>query len=235
MHWLHCLFRKSQSEKHLDAELRFHLARQNSDYIAAGMSPEEARRRAHVDFGGLESIKQQTRESRRGNFLETLFQDVAYGARMLKKSRSLTAIIVLTLALGIGVNTAIFSVLNGWLFRPLPVRAPEQIHVLAFTQDHNGSNFSYPDLLDFRKQSEVFSDLFAYGLSVAGLSANGTPREFAYSSVTGNYFSALGVTPALGRFFLPGEGETPGAPLLVVLGNSYWQKNFGGDPGIVNK
>ena len=235
MHWLHRLFRKDQVEKQLDAELRFHLERQISDYIAAGMSPEEARRRAHVDFGGLESIKQQTRESRRGNFLETLFQDVAYGARMLKKSRSLTAIIVLTLALGIGVNTAIFSVLNGWLFRPLPVRAPEQIHVLAFTQDHNGSNFSYPDLLDFRKQSEVFSDLFAYGLSVAGLSANGTPREFAYSSVSGNYFSALGVTPALGRFFLPGEGETPGAPLLVVLGNSYWQRNFGSDPGAVGK
>jgi len=234
VHWLRRLFRKEQSEKQLDAELRDHLERQISDYIAAGMSPEEARRRAHLDFGGLESIKQQTRESRRGNFLETLFQDLAYGVRMLKKSPSLTIIVVITLALGMGVNTAIFSVLNGWLFRPLPVRAPEQIHVLAFSQDHNGSNFSYPDLLDFRKQSEVFSDLFAYGLSVAGLSANGTPREFGYSSVTGNYFSALGVTPALGRFFLPDEGETPGAPLLIVLGNSYWQKNFGSDPGVVD-
>jgi hypothetical protein len=235
MNWIIRLFRKQQAEKQLDAELRDHLERQISDYIAAGMSSEEARRRAHLDFGGLESIKQQTRESRRGNFLELLFQDLAYGVRMLKKSPSLTIIVVITLALGIGVNTAIFSVLNGWLFRPLAVRAPEQIHVLAFSQDHNGSNFSYSDLLDFRKQSEVFSDLFAYGLSVAGLSANGTPREFGFSSVTGNYFSALGVTPALGRLFLPGEGETPGAPLLVILGNSYWQRNFGSDPEVVGK
>jgi len=235
VHWLHRLFHKQQAEKQLDAELRDHLDRQISDYIAAGITPEEARRRAHLDFGGLESIKQQTRESRRGNFLETLFQDLGYGVRMLRKSPSLTAIIVITLALGIGVNTAIFSVLNGWLFRPLPARAPEQITVLAFSRDHNGSNFSFPDLLDFQKQPGAFSDLFAYGLSVAGLSANGTPREFSYSSVTGNYFSALGVTPALGRFFLPGEGETPGSPLLVVLGNSYWQRNFGSDPGVVGK
>jgi macrolide transport system ATP-binding/permease protein len=235
VHWLHRLFGKNKAEKQLDAELRDHLERQISDYIATGMSPEEARRRANLDFGGLESIKQQTRESRRGNFLETFFQDLAYGVRMLKKSPSLTSIVVITLALGIGVNTAIFSVLNGWLLRPLPVRAPEQITVLAFSQNRDGSNFSFPDLLDFQKQPHAFSDLFAYGLSVAGLSANGTPREFGYSSVTANYFSALSVTPALGRFFLPGEGEMPGAPLLVVLGNSYWQRNFGSDPGVVGE
>ena len=235
MHWLTRLFRKAQSEQQLDAELRFHLEKQISDYVAVGMSPEEARCRAHLDFGGLESIKQQTRESRRGNFLETFFQDLSHGARLLKKSPSLTAIIVITLALGIGVNTAIFSVLNGWLLRPLPVRAPEQIVVLAFSQQHTGSNFSFPDFVDFCKQSETFSDVFAYGLSVAGLSADGRPNEFAYSSVTGNYFSALGVKPALGRFFLPGEGEASGTPLLVVIGNSYWQKNFGGEPSVVGK
>jgi len=235
MHWLCRIFRKEQTEKHLDAELRFHLDRQISDYIASGMSPEEARRRANLDFGGLESIKQQSRESRRGNFIESIFQDFGLGVRLLKKSPSLTMIIVVTLGLGIGVNTAIFSVLNGWLLRPLPVRAPEQIVVLAFSQHHGGSNFSYPDLLDFRKQSDALSNLFAYGLSVAGLSTNGRAAEFAYSSVTSNYFSALGVKPALGRFFLPGDGETPGTPLLVVLGNSYWQMNFGSDPSVVGK
>ena len=166
-------------------------------------------------------------------FMENVNRDVRYSARALRKSPGFTIVAVLTLALGIGVNTAIFSVLNGWLLRPLPVRAPEQIFVLAFSQQHEGSNFSYPDLVDFRNQSDVFSDLFAYGLSVAGLSVRGRAAEFAYSSVTGNYFSALGVKPALGRFFLPGEGETPGAPLLVVLGNSYWRKNFGGDTGVV--
>src|SRR5579859_1672206 len=197
MHWLCRIFRKEQTEKHLDAELRFHLDRQISDYIASGMSPEEARRRANLDFGGLESIKQQSRESRRGNFIESIFQDFGLGVRLLKKSPSLTMIIVVTLGLGIGVNTAIFSVLNGWLLRPLPVRAPEQIVVLAFSHHLGGSNFSYPDLLFFRKQSAALSNLFAYGLSVAGLSTNGRAAEFAYSSVTSNYFSALGVKPAL--------------------------------------
>jgi macrolide transport system ATP-binding/permease protein len=229
------LFQKSRSEKELDQELRFHLDRQIADYVAAGISPEEARRRAKLEFGGLDRVKDEVRDTRFGNFIETLFQDLSYGMRMLKKSPSLTAIIVITFVLGIGVNTAIFSVLNGWLFRPLPVQAPEQIDVLAFSQQHDGSNFSYADLLDFRNQSDAFSDLFAYGLSVAGLSANGRPREFAYSSVTGNYFSALGVRPAVGRFFLPGEGETRGSPLLVVLGNSYWQKNFSSDTGAVGK
>jgi predicted permease len=235
MHWITRLFRKEKSEQQLDAELRFHLEKQVADYVATGMPPEEARRRAHLDFGGLESIKQQTRESRRGNFLEISLRDLFFGARLLKKSPALTTIIVVTLALGIGVNTAIFSVLNGWLLRPLPVRAPQQIVVLAFSQQHDGSDFSFPDLVDFRDSSSSFSDLFAYGLSVAGLSANGRAAEFAFSSVTGNYFSALGVKPALGRFFLPGEGEAAGTPLLVVLGNAYWRKTFGGDPGVVGK
>jgi len=229
------LLQKSRSEKELDQELQFHLDRQIADYIASGNTPEEARRRATLVFGGMERVKEEVRDTRFGNFIETLFQDLSYGLRMLRKSPSLSAIIVVTLALGIGVNTAIFSVLNGWLFRPLPVRAPEQITVLAFSQEHDGSNFSYPDFLDFRKQSDAFSDLFAYGLSVAGLSADGRPREFAFSSVTGNYFSSLGVTPALGRFFLEREGEVPGDPLLVVLGNSYWRRNFGSDPRVIGK
>jgi predicted permease len=165
----------------------------------------------------------------------SLIQDLRYSLRMLRKNPGFTAVTVLTLALGIGVNTAIFSMLNGWLLRPLPVHAPEQIVVLAFSQQHGGSSFSFADFHDFREQSEEFHGLFAYGLSVAGLSSNRNPKEFAYSSVTGNYFSALGVKPALGRFFLPGEGEAPGTPLLVVLGNSYWQKNFGGDPAVIGK
>jgi macrolide transport system ATP-binding/permease protein len=170
-----------------------------------------------------------------GYMVETLMRDVVYGLRMLRKTPALTAIVTITLALGIGANTAIFSVMNGWLLRPLPITAPHQIAVLAFSQQKEGSNFSFPDLLDFRKQSDTFSDLFAYGLGVAGLSANGKANEFAYSAVTGNYFSALGIKPLLGRFFLPGEGEESGEELLVVLGYSYWQKKFGGDSSVVGK
>jgi predicted permease len=154
---------------------------------------------------------------------------------MLAKNPGFTAAVVLSLALGIGVNTAIFSVLNGWLFRPLPVPAPKQIMVLGFFQQEEGSHFSYLDFLDFQRQADAFSDLFGYAMGGAGLSVDGKASEFAYSVVTGNYFSALGLKPALGRLFVPGEGEKPGEERLVVLGYSCWQTRFGGDFAIVGK
>lgn len=169
-------------------------------------------------------------------WVETLAQDIRYGARMLGKSWGLAAILVITLALGIGVNTAVFSVLNGWLFRPLPVRAPEQIMVLAFRiEGVQDSKFSYLDLVDFRRQADAFSGVFAYAPGLAGLSANGQATEFSYNAVTSNYFSALGVKPLLGRVLVPGEGEKAGEEFLVVLGYSFWQKRFNGDPGVVGK
>ena len=176
---------------------------------------------------------------RRTPYFENLTQDAAwpaYGLRMVAKWRGISAVLALTLALGIGVNAAIFSVLNGWLLRPLPVRAPEQIAVVAFQpKETSDSKFSYPDLVDFEKQAGTFSSLFAFAVGGAGLSADGVASEFAYSAVTGNYFSALGVKPLLGRLLLPGEGEKPGEELLVVLGYAFWQKRFGGDAGLVGK
>ena len=166
-----------------------------------------------------------------------MVQDLRYGLRMLGKTPGLTAILALTLALGIGVNTAIFSVLNGWLLRPLPVSAPEQIMVLASQQKERGSasQFSYLDLVDFRKQAVAFSGLFAYRMGVGGLTFHDRSSLFAYNDVTGNYFSALGVKPLLGRLFLDGEGEQPRDETNVVLGYAFWQRNFGGDPAIVGK
>ena len=161
-------------------------------------------------------------------------QDVRYALRQLGKSLGLTAVVAITLALGIGVNTGIFSVLNGWLFRPLPVPAPDQITVLAAPRE-DGSKFSFLDFTDVRKQADVFSGVFAYATGVAGLSTKGTPSEFAYSAVTGNYFSTLGVKPLLGRLFLPAEGEKRGDQLQVVLGYSYWRKKFGEDRGVVGR
>jgi predicted permease len=178
------------------------------------------------------------RPLRKGAAMNTFWQDLKFGARMLAKSPGLTAIVVLTLALGIGANTAIFSIVNGMLLRPLPVRAPEQIMVLA-TEEKGAPlqtyTMSYLDLVDYRKQVSTFSDLFAYEVALAGLSADGRAEEIAASCVTGNYFSALGLQPALGRLFLPGEGEKPGEAAMVVLGYSYWQKRFGGDPRAVGK
>jgi len=167
--------------------------------------------------------------------VEALLHDARYCLRSLAKTPSITAIVVATLGLGIGVNTAIFGLLNAWLFRPLPVRDSEQIVVLA-SQDHGGgSAISYPALVDLRRQADLFSDVFAYGLGIAGLSVEHKPHELAFSAVSGNYFSALGLKPAVGRLFLPGEGERPGEELLVVLGYSYWQKNFGGARSVEGK
>ena len=167
----------------------------------------------------------------------SLLQDGRYGLRLLGKSPGVTIILVITLALGIGVNTGIFSVLNGWLLRPLPVPHPEQIVDLAkqAREGAGGSRVSYLDMIDFRNQATAFSDVLGYDTGSAGLSGDGNPVQFAYSTVTGNYFSALGVKPWLGRLFLPGEGERPDEELKLVLGYAFWQKRFGGDPAAVGK
>jgi predicted permease len=172
------------------------------------------------------------------NFMATLWQDARYALRMLAKSPMLTAIVILTLALGIGANTAIFGIVNGFLLRPLPVKSPEQIMVLAGERQGDTLGIftlSYPQLVDLRKQAGTFSDFFAFQVDLAGLSVDGKGSQFFYSRVTGNYFSALGVQPALGRLFLPSEGEAGGKDPYIVLGYSYWQKRFGGDSGIIGK
>jgi predicted permease len=170
------------------------------------------------------------------NWLQTVLFDCRFAFRQVRKEPAVTATVVITLGLGIGVNTAMFSLLNGWLLRPLPVPSPQQVTVLASQQkEGSNGNFSYPDFLDFQRGDDSFSSLFGYAFGIGGLSADGEAREIAYSSVTGNYFSGLGVKPALGRLFLPGEGEKPGEELLVVLGYSFWQSKFGGDPHVIGK
>src|SRR6202451_2454635 len=170
--------------------------------------------------------------------MKTLLQDLRYGWRMLSKTPAATLIIVLTLALGIGANTFIFSVVNGYLLRPLAVPQPQQIAVLAARKAGDSPfffNFSYPDFVDFRKQCASFADVFAYQMSLAGLSADNKADQFFLSYVTGNYFSALGIKPLLGRLILPSEEDQPGQQPVLVLGYSYWQKRFGGDPHVIGK
>lgn len=164
---------------------------------------------------------------------QDMLQDLRYGARLLAKTPGLSAVLVLTLALGIGANTAIFSVLNAWLLRPLPVPHPNQIVVLASPSQEK---FSYADLIDFRRQTgDSFSGVCAYGIGIGGLSIDTKGREFAYGTVSGDYFEVLGVKAAAGRLFLPGEGEHTGEELHVVLGYSFWKKKLQGDPAIVGK
>jgi hypothetical protein len=145
--------------------------------------------------------------------MRTVLQDVRYGWRMLSKTPTLTVVVAITLALGIGASTLIFSFVNGFLLRPMPVPHPEQIAVLA-AQQKSGSElvsaFSYPDFVDFRKQADSVADLFGYRLSLPGLTADGRVDQILASYVTGNYFSVLGVKPALGRLILGSEENQPG-------------------------
>src|SRR5271170_4021035 len=170
--------------------------------------------------------------------METLLQDIRYGARMLLKNPGFLIVAVITLALGIGANTAIFSMVDAFLLRPLPVANPAQITVLAFQQQHGRflTQFSLADYRDIQNQTtEVFSDVLAYQFGLDGLSVGGKADRVMTNYVSGNYFSALGLKPALGRLILPSEGAVPGADPVMVLAYSYWQTRFGGDPGIVGR
>ena len=170
--------------------------------------------------------------------MATLWQDARYALRMLAKSPSLTLIVILTLSLGIGANTAIFGMVNGFFLRPLPVKSPEQIMMLAGRMQGDTLGIftlSYPQLVDLRKQANVFSDILASQIDIGGLSVDAKANQFVYCYVTGNYFSGLGVQPALGRLLLPSEGEAGGRDPYIVLGYSYWQKTFGGDASVVGK
>ena len=166
-----------------------------------------------------------------------LTQEFRFGLRQLRKNPGFTALVALTVALGIGANTSVFSMINGFL-RPLPVRAPDQVVVLAAQTNGDDTGlryrFSFATLKNLR-QADRFSDVFAFNVLLGGWAAEGQPRQFLHSAVTGNYFSALGLKPVVGRFFVPGEGEQPGIDNLVVLGYRFWQKSFAGDRSVVGK
>ncbi len=170
--------------------------------------------------------------------MDTLWQDIKFGARMLARNPGFTLIAVLTLALGIGVNTAVFSMVNYLVLRPMPVRNPSQITVLTLRQKNGPilSQFSVPEFRDVRDQTAgAFSGVTGYMFGGDGLSVNGKSEQIATFYVTGNFFSVMGLQPALGRFFKPSEGEVAGADPVVVLTYSYWQTRFGGDPNIIGR
>lgn len=169
--------------------------------------------------------------------MQSFLFDLQHTLRALRNSPGFAAIAIVTLGLGMAANATVFSVINGLLLRPLPVPHAEQIVVLAMQQPGmpGFQRFSYPDFQDLRAQAEGFSDIVGYHPTLVGLTADNKGDHCVLSRVTGNFFSALGIQPAVGRLFLPTEGQTPGADPILVLGYSYWQKHFGGDPGVVGK
>ena len=168
-----------------------------------------------------------------GSFL----QDLRFATRALGKSPWFAVLAVVTLALGIAVNAAIFSAINGFLLRPIAAKHPEQLTVLVLQQAGDGTmqRFSYPDYKDLRDETNVFSGLAAWRVTLGSLMTENRGDHSIITRVTGNYFSMLGIQPALGRLILPSEGQTPGADPVIVLGYSYWHKRFGGDPNVVGR
>ena len=236
--WLRRLLNRRLTEKRLDAELRFHLEQKVRDYLASGLSPEEARRRANLAFGGLEQVKQDCRETRAENHVQDFLRDFQFAFRSLARDRRFALVAVLALALGIGATTVMFSVLYSVVVDPFPYRDFRHSVILEMwdltgpRQTETRFHYTVPEFLAIREQNHVFEDIVAnYQLDVLYRDGKGM-RRFLGGYVTTNGFSFLGVPPLLGRYFAPDDGK-PGAPFVFMMNYKLWQTEFNGDPKIL--
>jgi MacB-like periplasmic core domain len=214
------LFRKPAVEHELDDELRFHFEHQVEQNIAQGMTPEEARYTALRTIGGVAKFKEECRDARRVQFISDTLQDLQYAIRMLRKSPAFTAIAVLSLALGIGANTAIFSLINAVLLQALPVQHPEQLVRLtrADLRKPRGTSFPYPFYRELRDHSTVFTGILCLTGMEPSLSVNGSTERVSGQLVSGNYFEVLGVKPYIGRLLTQDDDRAAAAhPVAAAL------------------
>jgi putative ABC transport system permease protein len=222
-------------EAEVGDELHDHLERQTAANIAAGMAPEEARRQAVLQLGAVEGVKQECREQRRGFWLEALWADLRYGARTLRKNPTFTLVAILTLALGIGANTAIFSVLDGVILKPLPYPQPDRLTLIWTGLTSAGQTrapFSGPDMMDVKHRSRLFQDVAGTWVGSVALTGTGEPEQIKVGFVTDSFLSILGARPVRGRLFTP-QDDLKGAAPTVILTDGLWRRRFGGDQQIV--
>jgi hypothetical protein len=210
-------------------EMRFHLEQRTADLTDDGLSGEEARYAAQRKFGNLARIQEEAREGRGWLWLENFVKDLHLGVRSLWKSPGFSFLAIITLGLGIGANTAMFSTLRSILFKPLPYPNVAQLHRLYRATAQNRDGFIAPaDFLDFQRAKTGYGDTAAYTAANASLSEAGHPAEMAYAGrITANLFSLFGVRPQLGRAFRP-EEETPGRDRVVILSQRTWRNRYGG-------
>ena len=234
---LRSLRRRPHLESELDAELNMHLELETEKNRRAGMSAEEASRRARISLGGLDQTKERVRDAWGASALEGFGQDVRYGLRSLRQTPAFSAAVVLTLALGIGANTAIFSVVNGVLLRPLPYGEPDRLVVLRQTLSQPATpslGFSEKELLDYRAASKTLEGLVEYHTMSFTLLGGAEAQRVQTGVVSPDFFDFLGVAPLLGRNFRA-EDDLPGADAVLMLSYDYWQRRHGGDPSVVGK
>ncbi|HKS66550.1 MAG TPA: ABC transporter permease [Candidatus Acidoferrales bacterium] len=230
MRWLSRFFHRSEQDAQLDSELRFHVEHQTADNIAAGMNPDEARRRALAQFGGLEYIKEETRDARGTHFIESLLQDIRFALRMLRKSPGFTAVAILTLALGIGANTAIFSLIEAVMLRMLPVQNPQQlvqIKVKSPRSQDPGSSVTTPIWEQVRDHQDVFAGVFAWSPRTFDLADGGEENDINGIYASGDYFNVLGVRPTAGRLLTTSD-DVRGCSGVAVLSYGFWQERYAG-------
>src|SRR6202795_596525 len=241
--WLRATLHRSWLENDMDAELRFHIETFAEDLVRAGMARQEAMRRARLEFGGIERTKEECRDARGANLLEALAQDLRYGLRMLRKNPASTAAVVLALALGIGLNTTVFSFVNALLLRPpTGVEAPDKL--LQLWLHNRGTSgmegylpLTYPDYVYYRDHNQSFTGMLAFDGDPESVIWNrsGEGQVVLGQLVSGTFFSLLGVHASLGRTFVP-EDDQPGSPQpVVVLGHSFWQQRLASDPKVLGK
>ena len=234
------IFHRAQTEDDLDEELRVHVENRAQDLERSGLTPEQAERRARIEFGGHEKFKEECREALGTRLLEIFLQDLRFAARLLRKSPGFAAVAILTLALGIGANTAIFTLLDQILLRSLSVKDPQQLVLLDLVGHQYGNSsgdsvLSYPMYRDFEGHNQVFSGMFCHRFTSASLSFGGQAERVSIELVSGTYFGVLGVRPALGRTLTPDDDRVPNGEPLVVLSYGFWKQRFGEDPGVVGK
>jgi putative ABC transport system permease protein len=230
------LFRRRRLEREMEEELRLHLELEAEDNVRRGLSPEDARRAAAISFGGLDRAREECRDSWGHRALETLLQDLRYGARSLRRNPGYAAAVLVTLALGIGANTAVFSVVNAVLLKPLPYARGDEVVVLRQPERTTGSGdigFSVQELKDYGEQATSLESVVEYHSMNFTLLGGVEPQRVRTGVVSASFFDVLQVKPLLGRTFRPGE-DRDGAEPVLVLSHDYW-RSLGSDPGIVGR
>src|SRR5215467_14233257 len=231
---LFSFFRRAQLDRELDAEIASHVQLATEENLQRGLTPDEARRQALVRFGGPQQAREQHREARSLPFLETLLQDLRFAFRVLRKSPGFSAIAVLTLALGIGASTAIFSVVDAVLLRPLPYPNPQQV-VTVWELSNNGHrmHLADPNFLDLREQNHSLVGLADFSSGPESVSGGSEPVRMNIAAVSQDFFKVMGVEPALGRLFASDELRLHGSPAMIVS-YGYWQQYLGSRAGFSN-